>query len=89
MTNLDLPIVIGEIALLQAYLYQIFTTQSDCKSSFTNTEMYLNDKYNSDEVNSILNYFKENGLQCDCDIIYKMDLKEISKGIIKRHNQNC
>jgi len=87
MTNLDLPMQIYELAFLQAFLYQIFTTESTCNKNFNNTEWYLNDKYTHAEVNSIINFFKNNGINCDCDIIYKIDLKHILKNTLKSHNQ--
>jgi len=86
MKNLQLPVPIYEIAFLQAYLYQIYTLESNCKKDFGNTLWYLNEKYTYEEVNSIMTYFKSHGFECDCDIINKLDLKIISKVIIKKHD---
>ena len=85
MKKPDLPIPVHQIAFLQAYLYQIFTIDNQCKKSFKNTEWYLKENYKKQEVDSIINFFKNNNLKCDCDVINKLDLKEISHGLIKAH----
>lgn len=87
MNTNDLPIPIHRLAFLQAYLYQVFTLEDQCKKSFENTEWYLNEEYNDKEVSSIIDYFKKNGLECDCDIIHKFDLQDVSKDIIKTHSE--
>jgi hypothetical protein len=87
MINFNLPIPIYEVAFLQAFLYQIFSTETVCKKSFKNTEWYFNGKYSHTEVNSIIDFFKRNGAECDCDIIFKIDLKQIAKNIVGKHNQ--
>ena len=86
MKKSELPIPIHRLAFLQAYLYQVFTLENECKKNFDNTEWYLKETYTDEEVNSIIEFFKSIGLKCDCDIINKFDLKEISKGIIKSHD---
>ncbi len=86
MKKSELPIPIHRLAYLQAYLYQIFTLDSNCKKNFNYTKWYLKEKQTDEEVNATINFFKSIGLKCDCDIISKFDLKEISKGIIKSHN---
>jgi hypothetical protein len=86
MKKLEIPIPIHRLAYLQAYLHQIFTLDSNCKKNFDNTEWYLKETHTDEEVNSTIDFFKNKGLKCDCDIINKFDLKEISKGIIKSHD---
>ena len=86
MKKLEIPIPIYRLAFLQAYLYQIFTLDNNCKKNFDNTKWYLKEKHADEEVNSTIDFFKSIGIKCDCDIINKFDLKEISKGIIKSHD---
>ena len=86
MKKLEIPIPIHRLAYLQAYLHQIFTLDSNCKMNFDNTKWYLKETHTDEEVNSTIDFFKNKGLKCDCDIINKFDLKEISKGIIKSHD---
>lgn len=59
------------IMLLQAYLENVVSIENKCKDDFSHTEWYLLEKYNEDEVNAIINFFKENGVKCDCDIVKK------------------
>ena len=84
--SMELPIPIQEIAFLQAYLYGVFTSDNKYNKNFNHTEWYLNAKYKDDEVTSIKTYFRNNGIECDCDIINKFDIRDISKGLIKTHD---
>jgi hypothetical protein len=86
MKKLELPIPIHRLAYLQAYLYQVFSLNSNCKKNFDNTKWYLKEKHTDEEVNSTIEFFKSIGLKCDCDIINKFDLREISKEILHPHN---
>ena len=81
----ELPMPIYKLAFLQAYLYQIFSLEGTCKKNFEHTEWYLKDKLTENEVETIMDFFRSNGMTCDCDIINKMNLKEISKEIFGFH----
>jgi hypothetical protein len=60
--------------------------ESKCKKNFNNTIWFFKEKYSDEEVNLIIDFLKSKGLKCDCDVINKLDLKEISKGIISSHD---
>lgn len=70
-----LPIPIHKLALLQAYLYQVFTLEKHCENSFSHTKWYLEEKCSEMEIKKTLEFFKQLGLMCDCDVINKLDLK--------------
>jgi len=59
--------------LLQAYLEQIVSIENICKDDFTHTEWYLMEKYSEEEVSAIINFFKERGMKCDCDLVKKFN----------------
>jgi hypothetical protein len=86
MKKSELPLPLYNLAFLQAYLYQIFSLEGTCKKNFEHTEWYLKEKYSEAEVESIVGYFKSKGLKCDCDVIHKLDLREIMDGQLKFHN---
>lgn len=86
MTKKDLPIPIFQIALLQAYLYEILSNEKECEKDFKYTEWYLKDKFSEEKVSLILKFFRENGLNCDCGVLKKIDLKEIVADSINFHN---
>ena len=86
MKKLEIPIPIHRLAYLQAYLYQVFTLDNNCKKNFDNTKWYLKETHTDEEVKSVIDFFKSIGLKCDCDIINKFDLREITKGNIKPHH---
>ncbi|MEN8191360.1 MAG: hypothetical protein ABFS12_01005 [Bacteroidota bacterium] len=83
MKNIPLPI--HQIALLQSYLYEIFTYEKKCNKSFENSEWYLKEKHTEEEVTSVLEFFKNNDIMCDCDIIHKFDLRVFSEDSTKHH----
>ena len=86
MNKSELPIPIYQLAILQAYLYEIFSLEGRCEKNFENAEWYLKEKFTDKEVDSILEFFSSFGLKCDCDIIHKLDLREIIDGQLKFHN---
>ena len=86
MKKSDLPIPIHEIAFLQAYLYKMFSLEGRCKQNFERTEWHLKETHKEEEVKSIIDFFRSNGLKCDCDIIRKFNLKSIEEGIVKFHD---
>ncbi len=86
MGEIELIITIQELAFLQAYLFQVFSSEKQCKKNFDHTEWYFNEKYSSNDVSSIKNYFVNNGIFCDCDIINKFDLRIVSKNRMKFHD---
>lgn len=79
MKNIPLPI--HQIAFLQAYLYEVFSFEKHCKSSFENSEWYLKEKHNKDDVKLILDFFRSENINCDCDIINKIDLRIFQKAV--------
>lgn len=85
MKKSDLPLPIHEIAFLQAYLYEIFSIEGRCNQNFDKTEWHLKETHKEEDVKTIIEYFKDRGLKCDCDLIRKFDLREISKEQINFH----
>lgn len=86
MAKLELPVPIHILAFLQAYLYEIFSAEKQCESNFKYTEWYFGENYSDKEVEVVIEFFKDFGVKCDCDVIRKLDLREISEGIINYHN---
>ena len=86
MLKLELPIPIHQLALLQAYLYEIFVGEKRCEKDFKYTKWYLKENFTNKQIDSIFEFLKSYGFKCDCDIIKKLDLSEISDGIIHLHN---
>ncbi len=72
----ELPIPIHEVAFLQAYLYEVFSIEDQCQQNFEKTEWHLKGTHKDEEVESIIQFFKSNGVNCDCDIIHKFDLRK-------------
>jgi|GEM_PF-1346606 hypothetical protein len=85
MTKNDVPIPIYKLAFLQAYLYEIFSTEKKCEKNFKYTVWYLHENFSENEIDRIINFFNEQGINCDCGIIKKLDLKEYSDGRINFH----
>ncbi len=83
MKNIPLPI--HQLALLQAYLYEVFSYEKQCEKSFDNAEWYLRDKHNEEKVKSIFDFFRSKNINCDCDIINKIDLRDLSSRINYHH----
>jgi len=89
MKKLELSIPIHKLTFLQAYpKSNIHVRKSNVKKNFNSSEWYLKENYTDEKAKLITDYFRSKGLQCDCEIINKLDLKEISKGIVKSHNRN-
>jgi hypothetical protein len=86
-SEIPIPIPIHRLAHLQAYLYEVFTLEDNCRKNFNNTKWYLKESHTDKEVESTIDFFKKIGLKCDCDIINKFDLKEISKETIGYHDK--
>jgi len=85
MKKNELPIAIYQLALLQAYLYEIFSIDKKCEKNFKYTEWYLRDNFSAEEVDAIIKFFKDEGINCDCDILRKLDLRKLANDIIKFH----
>lgn len=85
MINKKLPIPIYQFAMLQAYLYEVFSTEKKCESNFKYTEWYLKEKFSENEITNIIQFFKDNGLNCDCGILKKIDLREFADDTIEFH----
>lgn len=86
MTKHRLPVPVYRIALLQAYLFEIFASNKKCEENFKYTEWYLTQNFSEEEIEKMLKFFNESELKCDCDIITKIDLRELSDDLIKFHN---
>jgi hypothetical protein len=86
MTKSDLPIPIHKMAFLQAYLYEIFGAGNKCTNSFKHTKWYLKENYSDKEIEALLEFFKEKGVSCDCDILKKLDLQNYSNDNLNFHN---
>lgn len=86
MNNLELPVPIHEIVVLQAYLLEVFAKAGGCANNFEHSEWHLRQKYTDEEIKSIFEFFRNYGLKCDCDIIKKFDIREYSKRIVKFHD---
>lgn len=86
MIKKELPIAIHQLALLQAYLYEIFSTEKKREKNFKYTEWYLRDNFSAEEVDEITKFFKDKGMNCDCDILKKLELRELAEDKIKFHN---
>ncbi len=86
MSKLELPIAIHQLALLQAYLYEIFGGEKKCEKNFKYTRWYLKENFSDLEIEEIMKYFALQSLSCDCDILNKLDQREILKSKMKFHN---
>lgn len=86
MSKLELPIPIHQLALLQAYLYEIFGGEKECEKNFKYTKWYLKENFSDLEIEEIMKYFALQSLSCDCDILNKLDLKVILNSKMKFHN---
>lgn len=82
----NIPIATHQIAFLQAYLYEVFGFENQCKKSFENSEWYLKEKHNEEDVKLIFDYFRFKNINCDCDIINKIDLRDFSKSDTNYHH---
>ncbi len=85
MKSTNLPMQIHELAFLKAYLYELFTSANVCQNNFHHTNWYLKDKYSDDEIEKIKNHFILKNINCDCDIIFKLDLRRELKTIKSFH----
>jgi len=88
MKKSELPIPVYEIAFLQAYLYELFSLEGHCEQNFDRTVWHLKEKHTDEEVKSVIKFFKDRGLKCDCDVIRKLDLREISKQKVGFHDED-
>lgn len=75
MIKKEVPIPLYKLALLQAYLYQVFTLEKHCENSFAHTIWYLEEKCSEIEIKKTLEFFEKLGLKCDCDVINKLELR--------------
>lgn len=71
MNNNKQPVSNNDIMLLQAYLKHVVSLENKCKDDFSHTEWYLQEKYSKEEVTAIINFFMQNGVKCDCDLVNK------------------
>ena len=77
MTKTELAIPVFKLAFLQAYLYEIFTLKKTCENNFKHTQWYLDENFSEKNIEKLFEFFKNNELNNDCDILKKLDLKEI------------
>ncbi|MDZ7764773.1 MAG: hypothetical protein U5K00_10135 [Melioribacteraceae bacterium] len=73
MNKNNQPVSNNDILMLQAYLEQVVSIENKCKDDFSHTEWYLLEKYSEEEVNAIINFFKEKGAKCDCDLVKRFN----------------
>jgi len=85
MTKTTLSIPIHRLALLQAYLYEIFGGEKKCEKNFKYTKWYLKENFTDPEIEEIIKFFKNGNLNCDCDVLKKFDLREIANSKINFH----
>ncbi len=85
MKKTESPIPIYKLAFLQAYLYQILTLDKQCENNFNHTEWYLKEHFSAAEMKTILNFLDQQGLKCDCDLINKLNLKELLNNKLITH----
>lgn len=82
----DLPIEIHQIAFLQAYLYQVFSDGKSCQKSFKYTQWYFKDKYDESSINDIIDFFRSEGVNCDCELINNFNLKDYTSDYSDMHD---
>lgn len=63
-----------ELSFLRAYLYKTFSLENRCEDDFERTVRYLGERYSDEEVDLIIDYFKEIGIKSDCDILHKLEV---------------
>lgn len=76
-----------DLALLKAYLLQVFANEQVCKQDMKHTLWYLSDRFNDATKEKILEYLKEQGISCDCGVIEKLHPEddEEFKNLISSH----
>lgn len=77
-----------DIALLQAYLVEVFSFEEGCRNNFKHTEWYLEQKLGKEKKEQYLDYIINSGAKCDCDVIKKIDLSngiDSKNVVIHRH----
>ena len=85
MNSDNSTIWIHELAFLQAYLYELFTSEQTCHKNFDHSDWYLYEKYSKEEIKEIKQYFNRNNITCDCDIIFKLDSRDKFKTLKSFH----
>lgn len=85
MTKLTPPIPIYQLALLQAYLYEIFTAEKKCEQNFRHSVWYMTKNFSEEKIEEIIKFFNNKSIRCDCDVIKKLDLKDFSDGALNFH----
>ena len=86
MTKTEAPIPIHHLALLQAYLYEIFGGEKKCEKDFKYTKWYLEENFSKKTIEQIIKFFNQEGLNCDCDVIKKLDLRNYSNNNLNLHS---
>lgn len=86
MIKKSLPIPIYRIAMLQAYLYEIFSTDKKCEKNFKYTEWYLKENFSEEEIAAVIEFFKDKDLHCDCGILKKLYLRKFADDKINFHS---
>ena len=62
-----------DMVLLKAYLIELFEHESGCSHNLNRTEWYLSEKYQDTIKANILKYLNNNKIECDCQVIVKVD----------------
>ena len=85
MTEKSLSIPLYKLALLQAYLYEMFTLEHKCELSLKHTQWYLSQKFLPEEIDVFMSFLKDRDLKCDCDILRKLDLRTLNESNFSFH----
>ena len=72
---------IADIALLQAYILELFKLSNKCETSLKFTKEYLSEKFTENTKAEIINYLEERGVDCDCGVINKLNISEEEEAI--------
>jgi hypothetical protein len=49
---------------------------------------HLKQKYSDEEIESVISFFRNRGLKCDCDVIHKINLRDMSEKKINFHEED-
>jgi hypothetical protein len=72
---------ISDIALLQAYILELFKLSNKCEHSLKFTKEYLEEKFDEGTKNEILEFLQQRGIDCDCGIIDKLNIADEDEAI--------
>ncbi|MBN1302138.1 MAG: hypothetical protein JW995_13065 [Melioribacteraceae bacterium] len=85
MAKVELSVPVYKLALLQAYLYEIFSLENKCDMNFNHTIWYLKQNFTEKEADMIISFLRSKGVNCDCDILRKLDLSVLAAHELNFH----